>query len=207
MTPVPGALRTPCPSRMAPPRAGRPRAGRQEVPAAAAQRSMCWLLGRAGASGCAGLAGQPDMPGQLATARAGRSFSCFCRPVVVLNKVDRPGATEQRCGEVESCEAWRWERGPRQPACLPACLQGCAGAAHAMLFRSTTRFLPSSVAPPPHPKPHPMKPLPPSALRFPSASHHSFLPSCPRHRIPPTHVVCLQPCLTCLLTWAPTTTS
>ncbi|KAI7835237.1 hypothetical protein COHA_010861, partial [Chlorella ohadii] len=24
------------------------------------------------------------------------------RPVVVLNKVDRPGATEQRCGEVES---------------------------------------------------------------------------------------------------------
>ena len=41
----------------------------------------------------------------------------LCRPVVVLNKVDRPGATEQRCGEVASCE------------CVCVCALGgvCAG--------------------------------------------------------------------------------
>lgn len=48
---------------------------------------------------------------------------------MVLNKVDRPGATEQRCGEVESCEAGRgWVgRAGGPPTCLPAWI-GCSGA-------------------------------------------------------------------------------
>ena len=71
-------------------------------------------------------------------------FTTCCRPVVVLNKVDRPGATEQRCGEVESCELAVCHLAS---AAAGAAAAAAAGAAAAAAAAAAAVALPASVAP------------------------------------------------------------
>lgn len=121
----PRPLACPTPSAAAPPRLLTPAVCGGEGAQAGAEVSAFWCGAQEGGGGWRGLCRGPA--GGRASAR-GRVPACttHCylplpalprRPLVVLNKVDRPGATEQRCGEVESCE-----RPPLKAACMwPAC--------------------------------------------------------------------------------------